>query len=138
MKRLESSIAVGEEPKLLSCSLLAGNAAENDSQRAAVRHAGGMKHSTALIAIRTSVLAMFKEEFNGDTSLEDFGSCFHECGLWRVSHTDYILEDFLPQASASVADESITEGTLPDEPGVHVISRPLASKQNNIQSNFTG
>lgn len=41
------------------------------------------------------------QEFNGDTS----------------------LEDFLPQASASVADESITEGTLPDEPGVHVISR---------------
>ncbi|CAE7299501.1 Ttll6a [Symbiodinium microadriaticum] len=35
------------------------------------------------------------QEFNGDTS----------------------LEDFLPQASASVADESITEGTLPDEPG---------------------
>ena len=34
------------------------------------------------------------------------------------------LEDMLPQASASVADESITEGTLPDEPGVQVISRP--------------
>ncbi|CAE7187879.1 Ranbp2 [Symbiodinium pilosum] len=33
------------------------------------------------------------------------------------------LEDMLPQASASVADESITEGTLPDEPGVQVISR---------------
>ncbi|CAE7476181.1 Ranbp2 [Symbiodinium sp. CCMP2592] len=36
---------------------------------------------------------------------------------------DISLEDFLPQASASVADESVTEGTLPDEPGVHVISR---------------
>ncbi|CAE6954744.1 Ranbp2 [Symbiodinium natans] len=33
------------------------------------------------------------------------------------------LEDFLPQASSSVADESIAEGTLPDEPGQPVVSR---------------
>ena len=83
----------------------------------------------------TSMLAL-EQEFDGETSLEDFGA-----SLWGVCPVCHrILErrrrslawecaevqDFLPQASSSVADESIAEGTLPDEPGQPVVSRPLA------------